>query len=54
MLEALGQEHQDGYHTNEQPPKELGREGVGLRRGKELSDCPLPQEEMGAGPGVGT
>lgn len=33
VFEALGQEHQDGHHTDEQPSKELVREEAGLREG---------------------
>lgn len=50
MLEALGQEHQDGHHADEQPPEELVREGAGLRAGKGLPAVPPPREEVaGAG-----
>ena len=40
MLEAFGQEHQDGHHADKQPPKELAREGAGLRAGRELPGPP--------------
>lgn len=45
VLEALGQEHQDGHHADEQPPEELAREEAGLRRGRAAWTLTRPRKK---------